>query len=63
MSGKSSNCSITLDPSKANLQKEKYEPVFVPDVFKKTREQKIGDQSKILSKLQNLMQDIRHKES
>lgn len=62
VSNKSSDSEVA-DKSKANWISEKYDPLYVPDVFKKTRLEKVGDQSKVLSKLQKLMKDIRQKET
>ena len=42
---------------------DKFDPVFIPDNFKKTRDEKMQDQGKVLQRLQGLMQDIRSKET
>ena len=43
-------------------EKDDYDPVYIPAAFKKTRQEKVGDQSKVLTRLQGLMQDVRKKE-
>lgn len=43
--------------------KDEYAPVYIPEAFKKTRAEKMKDQNKVLSRLQGLMSDIRHKEN
>jgi len=38
---------------------DKFEPVYIPENFKKTHNEKMQDQSRILQRLQGLMKEIR----